>query len=348
MIYIVTCAWSREPTARLRGSLQGALEGVVRQLSYEELLMARRGPVGHYVFTDLDRLSRYELDGVAAFAAALGRAAPGAHILNAPARALADRTALLRALERHGINDFGVARLQEGERPARYPVFIRAADGHDGPESDLLEHEGAFDAALASLQARGIPLQGRIAVGFAAERSADGFYRKYGVFNVGGRLIPQHVMQSECWSVKSRRNRVTEGAAAEELAFVLENPHASALARVFAVARIDFGRLDYGLVNGRPQVYEINTQPHFPRFEKTDGRSPRRLIIRERLLDAFQALDRPLAARGTVPFDLPAPQAHPLRLPLSTAAAAIAPGAGRCIAEGMVRALRRPLRGGPA
>jgi hypothetical protein len=348
MIYIVTCAWSREPTARLRSSLDGALDGLVRQLSYEELLMARRGPVGHYIFTDLDRLSRYELDGAAAFAAALACSAPDARILNAPARAIADRTTLLLALQRHGINDFRVARLQEGERPARYPVFIRAADGHDGPESELLEHAAAFDAAVAELQARGIPLVGRIAVEFAAERSADGLYRKYGVFNVGGRLIPQHVMQSECWSVKSRRSRVTESAAAEELAFVLENPHTDTLARVFALAGIDFGRLDYGLVNGRPQVYEINTQPHFPRFEKTDPRSPRRQVIRERLVDAFRALDRPLAARGAVRFDLPEPQAHPLRLPLSTAAVTIAPRAARCIVEGMLRALRRQPRGGAA
>jgi hypothetical protein len=348
MIYIVTCAWSREPTARLRRSLEGTLDGMVEQLSHEELLMARRGPVGHYVFTDLDRLSRYERDGIAAFAAALARRTPDARILNAPARAIADRTTLLLALQRHGINDFGVARLQDGERPARYPVFIRAADAHDGPESDLLDHAAAFDAAVAELQARGIPLAGRIAVDFAAERSADGLYRKYGVFNVGGRLIPQHVMQSESWSVKSRRSRLTESAAAEELAFVLENPHADTLARVFALAGIDFGRVDYGLVNGRPQIYEINTQPHFPRFEKSDLRSPRRRIIRERLVDAFRALDRPLAAHGTVRFDLPAPQAHPLRLPLSTAAVTIAPRAGRCLVEGVVRALRRPPRGGAA
>ena len=30
---------------------------------------------------------------------------------------------------------------------------------------------------------------------------------------------------------------------------------------MFAIARIDYGRIDYGIVGGRPQVYEINTNP---------------------------------------------------------------------------------------
>ena len=42
-----------------------------RSLTYEELFFERAAPIGHYIFTDFDRLSRYEVECAAAFARAL-------------------------------------------------------------------------------------------------------------------------------------------------------------------------------------------------------------------------------------------------------------------------------------
>jgi hypothetical protein len=47
----------------------------------------------------------------------------------------------------------------------------------------------------------------------------------------------------------------------EEYDFIATNPFAEALRPVFDIAGVDYGRVDFGLVAGRPQIYEINTNP---------------------------------------------------------------------------------------
>ena len=201
MIYYVTTERFTSPIRKMLGDLREELRGVLRSLTYEELLFEHAGPIGHYIFTDFDRLTRYELECTAAFVAALRNVAPDARILNHPLQAL-ERLALLIALHDAGINNFTAMRIDEGRRPTKYPVFIRAEDGYGGPETDILHDAAAYDAALADLVARGLPPKGRIAVGYAAERSADGFFRKYGAFNVAGEIIPYHLMRGSTWVVK--------------------------------------------------------------------------------------------------------------------------------------------------
>ena len=319
MIYVVSLTWSAQPLERLQGSMGGALDRRMTRITYEELFLRRRGPIGHYIFTDLDRLTRYELDELGAFARAMERVEPAARILNDPARIVIERTSLLRRLHEAGINDFTASRLPDGERPPRYPVFIRAADAHLGPETGLIPDERAFEQAIADMEARGVPLAGRIAVGATLERSPDGFFRKYGVFTIGGRIIPQHVMRGDSWIVKSRWHQPSDDAAEEELRFVRENPHHDLMMRVCRIAGVDFGRIDYGIVGGRPQVYEINTNPKFPRFEKSDARSERRALIRRAIIEALREIDRPLGRRGFVTFERPRPVVHPPGFPVSIA-----------------------------
>jgi hypothetical protein len=321
--YFSTERFSRTITKLIREA-DGALGRTIRSLSYEELLFERAGPVGHAIFTDFDRLSRYELETVATYVSALRRVAPGARILNDPVRAL-ERTPLLAKLHHEGINAFAVTRVDTGERPRAYPVFIRAEDGYGGPDTEPLADEAAYDAALRELQAKGKPLKGRIAIGFAAEKGPDGLYRKYGAFNIGGTIIPQHLMRSEGWVVKRSipesspahgTTRDLGAAAAEaELAFVRDNPHREVLLKAFEAGGIEFGRADYAIVDGRVQIYEINTNPAFPRLKITDNRSERRALTRERLLSAFRAIDTPIGESGFVRFEEARPRAHNLHLP---------------------------------
>ena len=59
----------------------------LRPITYEALFANKLAPIGNYVFTDLDRLSSYEIDAAAEIAKALS-AVPGAAILNWPNRIL--------------------------------------------------------------------------------------------------------------------------------------------------------------------------------------------------------------------------------------------------------------------
>jgi hypothetical protein len=325
MIYYVA-------TERFSSTIRGFLKAFpemrrsLTSLTYEELFFERAGPIGHYIFTDFDRLSRYELESAARFAAELAATAPEARILNHPLCVL-ERLPLLVALQKAGINDFTATRIEAGERPVGYPVFIRAEEGYGGPETDVILNECEFDAALADLARRGLPLRGRIAIGHAAEQAADGYFRKYGAFNVGGRIIPIHLMRGSTWVVKrhitesewiARRDdasRLSQAAISEEFAYVRDNPHQEILARACSIGGIDFGRVDYGVVGGRVQVYEINTNPSLPNVSQVDARSMKRNLVRGALLESFEAINCPISFRGRVRFSEARPRAHNLHLP---------------------------------
>ena len=303
-----------------------ALGGCLTSLTWEELFFERAGPVGHYIFTDFDRLSRYELDCAAAFALALEKTTPDARVLNHPLRAL-ERFPLLAKLYEAGINDFTVTRLESGGRPPKYPAFIRAEDGYGGAEIDLVHDDTEFDSALVDMRRRGLPLRGRVAIGYAAERSPNGMFKKFGAFNIGGSILPHHLMYGRTWVVKSHVNetdwikrrddqyRFTAGAVMEEMEYVRNNPHQKVLAQAFALAGIDFGRADYGVVDGRVQVYEINTNPSLPGPVRSDPRSDRRSMVQRGMIDAFKKLATPLGAAGRIHIAEARPRAHNLHLP---------------------------------
>jgi len=328
MIIFVSTQRFSAPALRLRRRLPPELKRQFRHLSYEELLFERAGPIGHYILTDFDRLTRYEIECVAAFAAALRKVAPEAKVLNDPVRVL-ERTPLLAALHACGINDFVATRLDTGERPNRYPVFVRAEDGYAGPETGLLQNKDELETALAELSLRGLPLKGRIAVGYAAEPGADGLFRRYCAFNVGGEVFAYQLHRSRHWVVKrnfpiydgsvsaSDDLQNTAEARAELLRFVRENPHTEKLAEAFHVAGIDFGRADYGIVGGRVQIYEINTNPNAPRSRRLSSNPERIDIIDTHMLPALKRIDVPINVRGRVSFRETRPRVHDIRYPRS-------------------------------
>ena len=95
---------------------------------------------------------------------------------------------------------------------------------------------------------------------------------------------------------------ITERGLDEALTYYEANPHAAWLRRVFDLARIDYGRVDYGMSRGVPQVWEINLTPTLGhgsgRSRHTDlpsdlktRREESRQMIHERLMSAFLALD---------------------------------------------------------
>ena len=131
-----------------------------------------------------------------------------------------------------------------------------------------------------------------------------------------GGWIPQHVFESDDWLVKSSSKHRNAAVAEEEMAFVMENPHRDHFARVFALARIDFGRADYTIVDGRIQVYEINTNPNLPGLSDRKGdsaKAARRNFFRNWMNEAFAALDTPIRPGPPVRFTIPAPRFHRMR-----------------------------------
>jgi hypothetical protein len=231
----------------------------IELLHYDELFASRQLARAAYIFTDLDRLAPWDLELAAAIHREL--AAAGLPVLNDPARGKT-RFALLRALHAAGLNDFNAYRLDEGVRPARYPVFLRRAAGHGRPASPLLADWDAAQRAIAEAIARGIPESSLLLVEYAAEPVRPGLYRKLALSRIGARCVPQICVHDDHWLVKyGKLACATPELYDEELRIVRENPYVEPVQRAFEIAGVEYGRADFGLVGGRVQIYEINTNP---------------------------------------------------------------------------------------
>lgn len=140
-------------------------------------------------------------------------------------------------------------------------------------------------------------------------------YRRYSAYRIGDRVFADELLVSPRWSVKGAVSKHTPEIMAEELRFLHANPHEAILHNAFALGNIDFGRADFNVVDGRVQVYEINTNPVYGIIPKDDGRDQMRAFVRPMIVDAFRRLDTPLASRGRVKFEKPRLRAHTLKWP---------------------------------
>lgn len=241
-----------------------------RLLSYDALPYLKGVPAGPIIFTDFEGLPEAQI----ALASQIWRAARAAHpdlaILNHPIQSLR-RYELLRTLFRNGVNSFDVHRLADAEASVRFPVFIRAEHTHDGILTPLLHNASDLNRAIASLTAEGHGRDDKIIVEFCDYGEA-GRYCKYGAFRVGGAIIPAMAMFSDEWEV---RNFDPQAAREAELGaqarYIADNPHQDELLRIFDMANIEFGRIDYAVVDGRIQVFEINTNPTWPPKDVRDA-----------------------------------------------------------------------------
>ncbi|MEX0810410.1 MAG: hypothetical protein WD044_16940 [Dongiaceae bacterium] len=232
---------------------------------YEEALRRNDWHCGSFIFSDTERLWSSEVTLVSRLWHRLASATAPVHLINHPVRSL-KRYGLLRALHESGQNSFDVYRADECRKPRYFPVFLHGERDHKGPVGGLLTDQAALDAALEDLMRRGFPLSLMLITEFCETRSADGLYRKYGVYVIGDRIVPRHLYFSSEWCVKGFRTGIGPNTPeselfAEELAYLHGNPHEKELRKIFELSGIRYGRMDYGMREGRIEVWEINTNP---------------------------------------------------------------------------------------
>ena len=266
----------------------------VKLWNYHQLFAKTRVARGTWVFCDLERLGVWELRLAGEYARLMREA--GLRVLNDPARA-ACRYELLFRLHEAGFNRFRAWRAEDGVPPARYPVFLRIESDHRMPLSGLIETPEALAAELAQLAEMGVARRGVLVTEFEAEEYAPGVWRKYAAYRIGDRIVPDHMVHDVSWLAKYGNPKAwSDKPFAEEAEFLRDNPHEDALRRAFDIARIDYGRADYGVVGGVPQIWEINTNPQLstPNLKKlAPERAPAHLAIRDVRLDALEALGTP-------------------------------------------------------
>jgi hypothetical protein len=296
--YLACAGHDRYTMRRFRRSWAGAFRGRIRIYSYER--PPRRAAPGLWIFSDLERLRPSERSAATEMYARLAAAGPAFRVLNDPRRALG-RLDLLRALAARGLNAFRAWRVDEPLAGARFPVFVRAAESHEGSLTGLLQGPEEVARAIRGLgRRRGEDL---LVVEFLDTSDGYGTFRKYSAMRIGPALFPRHLLFDARWVVK-RPVLVDDALLREEQEFLDSFPHKEQVARAFEIAGIEYGRIDYGLLDGRIQVWEINTNPVLipaPR-SVAPARLPRNLVFAKQACEAMRALEEHLPAGEPVPL----------------------------------------------
>ncbi|MCC7274403.1 MAG: hypothetical protein IT561_17180 [Alphaproteobacteria bacterium] len=237
------------------------LAGQVRSVPYDEALRAPQVPLAGdvWIFADYDRLGSDDT----LLASQLWRrlSEGGCRLLNHPSRSLR-RYELLRTLHEEGENLFDVYRVVDLREPARYPVFLRRLDSHVGPASKLLPDRPALRRAIEGAREAGWPMDALAIVEFCETKDASGLYRKFGVMRIGDAVFPLQALTDRQWIVKHASDCIwDEATIGYERHYFERFPHREMVMRVFERARIQYGRVDFAVKDGRMQVWEINTNP---------------------------------------------------------------------------------------
>jgi hypothetical protein len=263
----------------------------IELMSYNQLLRKQLLPRATYIFTDFDRVDFWTRELAAKVYRCLK--AGGATVLNDPAN-VRTRLAMLKRLKVDGLNSFSVWDAETDGLPDCYPVFLRTRAAHRGTQTDLLETPEAAQSALEALTASGLCKSDLMFVEYCAEPIEDGLFRKLAAYCVGDRVITGMSVHDESWHAKyGKEGAATEALYVDEMEAVRDNRHADAIAGHFKAAGISFGRADFTLVNGKVEVYEINTNPNnsrildhpFPLRVDTDA------LFHQRLAEAMQGVD---------------------------------------------------------
>jgi hypothetical protein len=235
------------------------LRAMVQVRGYHELAGVRWLPGGTYIFSDLERLTPTLTLLAAEVWKQLEATGPNVRLLNHPERVLR-RTELLKSLHASGRNQFNVHAVTNGRAQVRFPAFLRCANDHDGSRTDLLRDQAAVDANIHVALCYGHDPRELIVIEYCNTADDDGVHHKYAAFRVGDKIIPRHLVFSRKWMLKYP-DLLDREKVARELEYLKTNPHEAELREIFDVAHIEYGRCDYAVVNGRIQVWEINTNP---------------------------------------------------------------------------------------
>jgi hypothetical protein len=237
-------------------------------LHYEDLVNQKEFARGTYVLSALDQLNAPTADLLFEIHRQL-KDVEGIRFLNNPRKTL-QRFELLTELHQRGLNEFRAVRAGGDRSNLRFPVFLRNERLHEGALSPLLNSESEIHQAIGRALVQGHKLKDLLLVEFCDTANEAKYYRKYAAFVVGKKIIPRSLNYGREWMLKHSQTEFTMPMVQEELEFVRQNPHEQQLAKIFELAQVDYGRIDYSIKkSGRVQTWEINLYPTIGR-----GRRP--------------------------------------------------------------------------
>jgi hypothetical protein len=264
-----------------------ALREDFRIVHYEDLLRRKEFARGTYVLSALDQLSPASSELLFELHQQL-KDNEGFRFLNNPKTTL-QRFELLTELHRQELNVFRAARAGANHHHLRFPVFLRNQRLHEGALSPLLRSEREIQHAIGRALVQGHRLADLLVVEFCDTANEEGYYRKYAAFIVGRKVIPRSLNYGRDWMLKHSQTEFTLPMVHEELEYVSQNPHQQQLLKIFELAQVEYGRIDYAIKDGRVQTWEINLNPTIGRGLRPRSKNiaPELDAIRDRVRHCF-------------------------------------------------------------
>lgn len=264
-----------------------ALREDFRILHYEDLVHQKAFARGTYVLSALDQLGQADTELLSEIYRQL-KDAQDIRFLNNPLTTL-QRFDLLTELNRRGLNNFRAVRAGGDHNNLRFPVFLRNERVHGGAISPLLNSEREIQQAIGRALVQGNKLREVLVVEFCDTANEAGYYRKYAAFIVGKKIIPRSLNYGRQWMLKHSQTEFTMPMVLEELEYVSQNPHQQELLKIFELAHVEYGRIDYSIKDGRVQTWEINLNPTIGRGLRPRSRNiaPELDAIRDQVRACF-------------------------------------------------------------
>jgi len=281
-------------------------------VTYDEIVARRCLSLGTYIFAAIDELTPTQWEIAMQCCERLRAASPDLRIINRPTDVLLRHELLQRCFELKR-NMFRARHASAFYRCRRFPVFVRPAKEHLGSLTPLLHSRGALVRALIKTVAAGHRFQDLLVVEFCDTADPSGIYRVYSAAIVADRIIPKTLIHNRAWVTKWQGRLLDADKAREQAEYVEGNLHTTWLKETFALSGIGYGRIDYGVANGVPQVWEINTNPTLVRrtgapstmsAEQWKVLAPAQAAFMKRFGEAFEAIDANVDPGRSIPIEV--------------------------------------------
>lgn len=264
-INIITYKGVEYTHASLRDSLKKHAVKL-RVIDYESLFKLKRFPTGAYIFTDRERLDVWQQQAVSIIYNNLNQYPEYYKVYNDPAKILS-KMGSLRLLYKKKINSFNCYSVIENTQPKQFPVFLKTEYEHKSPLSKLLKNQQELDQAISSFQQSRIPLDGMIITEYCSAPYRGEVFRRLSSYIISDHVSFAGTVHEKNWCVKyGAPALVGDAEYLEEQDMIRQNYYRDEIQKIAHLLNIEYGRVDFNVVDGNIAVYEINTNPSIVPF----------------------------------------------------------------------------------
>lgn len=291
MIFVLTKSKKTYTFQAFLNTWGGDLKKKISIIPIEKFVRQKLFLPGIYILTDFDILGETQTSLLSQIYSILLQFPEKFKLINNPLNAL-PRIELLEKLFNSGLNSFRCIPSSQKINNLKFPVFVRKGKDHYGKITGLITSEKELNNILFQIEKEGFKRSEILITEFVDTKDENNIFSKYSAFCVGNEIIARHIFFSKKWMIKGA-DFLTEDLLNKEFLYVKNNPHKIELLQIFKQANINYGRIDYALLNGQIVCWEINPNPMIASSSSLKKSKRKRIhdLFAVRFIKAFKNLN---------------------------------------------------------